>query len=74
MTPRHAAVAVRAGDVGCRTAAHHRARDAALLGTILLVRHWSVGKSELAVEPEPNSEMAALRDRIRQETGNEGGY
>lgn len=47
---------------------------AALLGTILLVRHWSVGKSELAVEPEPNSEMAALRDRIRQETGNEGGY
>jgi cytochrome c-type biogenesis protein CcmH len=47
---------------------------AALLGTILLVRHWSVGKSELAVEPEPNSEMAALRDRIRHETGNEGGF
>jgi cytochrome c-type biogenesis protein CcmH len=48
---------------------------AALLGTILLVRHWSVGKSELtAAEPEPNSEMAALRERIRQETGNEGGY
>jgi len=46
---------------------------AALLGTILLVRHWSVGKSELAAEPEPNSEMAALRDRIRHETGNEGG-
>ncbi len=41
---------------------------AALLGTILLVRHWSVGKSELAAEPA-DSEMDALRDRIRRETG-----
>jgi len=46
---------------------------AALLGTILLVRHWSVGKSQFAAEldPDPNSEMAVLRDRIRHETGGE---
>lgn len=49
---------------------------AALLGTILLVRHWSVGKTVLGdqPEPEPDSPMAALRDRIRQETGSEGGF
>ena len=49
---------------------------AALLGTILLVRHWSVGKGELATQPDPdpNSEMGLLRDRIRHETGGEGGY
>lgn len=46
---------------------------AALLGTILLVRHWTVGKTEVAAEPA-NPEMDALRDRIRHETGSEGGY
>jgi cytochrome c-type biogenesis protein CcmH/NrfF len=46
---------------------------AALLGTILLVRHWSVGKTELAAQPA-NAEMDAIRDRIRRETGEEGGY
>jgi cytochrome c-type biogenesis protein CcmH/NrfF len=46
---------------------------AALLGTILLVRHWSVGKSRLATEPA-TPEMDALRDRIRHETGEEGGF
>jgi cytochrome c-type biogenesis protein CcmH/NrfF len=46
---------------------------AALLGTILLVRHWSIGKSELAGQPA-DPEMDALRDRIRRETGEEGGY
>jgi cytochrome c-type biogenesis protein CcmH len=46
---------------------------AALLGTILLVRHWTVGKTQLATEP-PDPEMDALRERIRQETGSEGGY
>jgi cytochrome c-type biogenesis protein CcmH len=45
---------------------------AALLGTILLVRHWSVGKSRLVAQPA-SPEMDALRDRIRRETG-EGGY
>ncbi len=46
---------------------------AALLGTILLVRHWSVGRAQFATEPS-SPEMTALRDRIRRETGDEGGY
>ncbi len=46
---------------------------AALLGTILLVRHWSAGKSEPATETA-DPEMNALRARVRRETGQEGGY
>lgn len=46
---------------------------AALLGTILLVRHWSVGKKN-STQPASTPEMNALRDRIRRETGSEGGY
>jgi cytochrome c-type biogenesis protein CcmH/NrfF len=46
---------------------------AALLGTILLVRHWSVGKKEV-VQPASTPEMDAIHDRIRRETGSEGGY
>lgn len=43
---------------------------AALLGTILLVRHWSIGKSELVPQPA-DYEMDALRERIRRETSEE---
>lgn len=43
---------------------------AALLGTILLVRHWSIGKSEL-VPQAADPEMDALRERIRRETSDE---
>ena len=46
---------------------------AALLGTVLLVRHWTVAKPEMAAEPA-DPEMEALRARIRRETGEEGGY
>ena len=46
---------------------------AALLGTILLVRHWSVGAAAAGAQPA-DPEMDALRDRIRRETGEEGGY
>ena len=46
---------------------------AALLGTILLVRHWTAGRTEAAVDPA-DPEMTALRARIRRETGEEGGY
>lgn len=46
---------------------------AALLGTILLVRHWSLGKKQLA-EPASTPEMNAIRERIRRETGSEGSY
>lgn len=45
---------------------------AALLGTILLVRHWSVGRKNLP-QPANTPEMDALRERIRRETGSEGG-
>jgi cytochrome c-type biogenesis protein CcmH/NrfF len=46
---------------------------AALLGTILLVRHWTVGKTPAVAQPA-DPEIDALRERIRQETGSEGGY
>jgi len=46
---------------------------AALLGTILLVRHWSIGKSASVAQPA-DPEIDALRERIRRETGDEGGY
>jgi cytochrome c-type biogenesis protein CcmH/NrfF len=46
---------------------------AALMGTILLVRHWSVGKKQAAEVSSP--EMDALRERVRRETGaDNGGY
>ncbi|HVC48414.1 MAG TPA: cytochrome c-type biogenesis protein CcmH [Terracidiphilus sp.] len=41
---------------------------AALLGTMLLVRQWSVGKTQLATQP-PDPHMDALREKIRRETG-----
>ncbi|HUN84652.1 MAG TPA: cytochrome c-type biogenesis protein CcmH [Terracidiphilus sp.] len=53
---------------------------AALLGTILLVRQWSIGK--LPGDPAPagsgpgNPEIDALREKIRRETGSDpdGGF
>jgi cytochrome c-type biogenesis protein CcmH/NrfF len=47
---------------------------AALLGTILLVRHWSIGRTQAAA-PVSTPEMDALRERVRRETesGNGGG-
>ena len=46
---------------------------AALLGTILLIRHWSAGRTEAVID-SADPEMSALRDRVRRETGEEGGY
>ncbi|MDE3187503.1 MAG: cytochrome c-type biogenesis protein CcmH [Acidobacteriota bacterium] len=48
---------------------------AALLGTILLVRRWSIGKTQ-AVAQAPDPAMDALREKIRRETGagNDGGF
>lgn len=45
---------------------------AALLGTILLVRHWSVGATQFAAQPS-SPEMDALHEKIRRETGGDGG-
>ena len=40
----------------------------ALLGTILLVRHWSVGRTAVAAAQPADPVMNALRDKIRRET------
>lgn len=45
---------------------------AALLGTVLLVRHWSIGRAPNAPQPA-GPEMDAMRDRIRRETSEDGG-
>jgi len=51
---------------------------AALLGTILLVRRWvtsPAGKAQAAELAKPGSaETEALRDKIRRETGSDGGF
>jgi cytochrome c-type biogenesis protein CcmH/NrfF len=48
---------------------------AALLGTILLVRHWSIGKTQVPAQAT-SPELDALRERIRRETDavNDGGF
>ncbi len=48
---------------------------AALMGTILLVRRWSAGRTQLPAEPA-NPEIDVLREQIRRETeaGIEGGF
>ena len=49
---------------------------AALLGTILLVRHWAVARSELACGGKCPARPRWTRshERIRRETGSDGGY
>ena len=48
---------------------------AALLGTILLVRQWSIGKTQTTAQVS-NPEMDALRAKVRRETGadSDGGF
>ncbi len=52
---------------------------AAVFGTILVARHWAATKSQLAGQdaagaaPE-SPEMLALREKIRRETGADGGF
>jgi cytochrome c-type biogenesis protein CcmH len=52
---------------------------AALLGTVLLVRRWSVGRTQVAAGPEMadlDPAEQARREKIRRETdaGNDGGF
>ena len=50
---------------------------AALLGTILLVRHWAIGNPQLNAEraiAAANPEMNSIRDQIRRETGEDGSF
>ena len=44
---------------------------AALLGTILLVRQWSVGRSQAPAQAADPA-IEALREKIRRETGTDG--
>jgi cytochrome c-type biogenesis protein CcmH len=46
---------------------------AALLGTILLVRHWAIARMK-AGPPPSRPELDALRERVRRETGSDGGF
>ncbi len=46
---------------------------AALLGTILLMRRWSFGKAQNESQTADPA-MDALREKIRRETGGDGGY
>jgi cytochrome c-type biogenesis protein CcmH len=46
---------------------------AAMLGTVLLVRRWTVGRADAAAQAlDPATE--ALRAQIRRETGSDGGF
>jgi cytochrome c-type biogenesis protein CcmH len=49
---------------------------AALCGTVLVVRRWTMGKTAVAGGPGDaiTPEMAAIRDKIRRETGADGGF
>ncbi|MFZ0392701.1 MAG: cytochrome c-type biogenesis protein CcmH [Terracidiphilus sp.] len=49
---------------------------AALLGTILLIRRWGTSNGKLAPAGQvPNTpEMDAIKEKIRRETGSDGGY
>jgi cytochrome c-type biogenesis protein CcmH len=51
---------------------------AALFGVILLVRHWTVGGGAVAAQTARTQtvtpEMAAIREKIRRETGADGGF
>ncbi|MGB7548191.1 MAG: cytochrome c-type biogenesis protein CcmH [Terracidiphilus sp.] len=48
---------------------------AALLGTILLVKQWSVGRTQAPAQA-PDPEMDALKEKVRRETGSgsDGGF
>jgi cytochrome c-type biogenesis protein CcmH/NrfF len=48
---------------------------AALLGTVLLVRNWSISRSAAPAQAATTPAMDALREKIRRETdsGNDGG-
>lgn len=50
---------------------------AALLGTILLVRHWALGKGAAAaavVAGGASAEFDPIREQIRRDTGADGGF
>jgi cytochrome c-type biogenesis protein CcmH len=47
---------------------------AALLGTVLLVRRWSIGRTQAAAAPDTDPAVQARMEKIRRETGSDGGF
>ena len=47
---------------------------AAVFGVILVARHWATTRPRPAAAVQDTPEMAALREKIRRETGADGGF
>ena len=47
---------------------------AALFGVILVARHWAATRPQTVPAKNETPEMAALREKIRRETGADGGF
>lgn len=47
---------------------------AGFLGVVLLVRHWTVGKTQFASVGGADPQMDAIREKIRRETGADGEF
>jgi cytochrome c-type biogenesis protein CcmH len=47
---------------------------AAVLGTLLVVKQWSANRQQPAPAAALTPEAAAMRDKIRRETGGDGGF
>jgi cytochrome c-type biogenesis protein CcmH/NrfF len=47
---------------------------AAVFGTILVARHWAATRPQLAQAAPETPEISALREKIRRETGADGGF
>jgi cytochrome c-type biogenesis protein CcmH len=47
---------------------------AALLGTVLLVRRWSIGRTQAPATPDTDPAVLARMEKIRRETGIDGGF
>ena len=47
---------------------------AALFGVILVARHWAATRPQTAAVQSDSPEMSALKEKIRRETGSDGGF
>jgi cytochrome c-type biogenesis protein CcmH/NrfF len=47
---------------------------AALFGVILVARHWAATRPQAAAVQNDSPEMSAIREKIRRETGADGGF
>ena len=47
---------------------------AALFGVLLVARHWAATRPQAAAAQSDSPEMSAIREKIRRETGADGGF